>query len=592
MFQVTASLVFEKSEGNVGELLQVQLVISSCAQQNSEPVQLSEVKVVFEGCLRPVKIQSDQNPDTDTTTPCCITSLQLREPSTSGDPAIQSPTSLATLIGTTDLTIGPSQAKVFNLTCIPREAGEARVASITMLVEEEKFDLAYAITDQGQCGSFWWQETTKGVSRRRVGKDRDTGRCRVMPKPPKIRITTPNLKEHYYTNERMALKIGIHNDEEEAADVTTEIRLFGSPDSAVKLLWLDADSSREHDESGTSTPTEGPAHFLKRSIGVMDPSSDKDLTIVMVDTQDAAKYELAISTVYNLVSDIQTPIMKTITVNLSFNRPFEANYEFLPQIHPQAWPNFFAVNDDLVGHNSKSTPGGLSQKWCLNSKVISFALEPLVIDKVSLTLLSVSGGAVCDIEPEMQLSPKTSHMAPGGLRESNFLLDIQKLSLGDRQPTALNLALEIAWHRREFESVTSPDSDSAVTTTMLEIPRFVIPMGEPRVLASATASNNMPGLIHLEYTLENPSTHFLTFNLAMEASEQFAFGGPKTTVVQLVPLSRHTVRYNLLAANRGLWIQPQLVVVDTYFNKTLRVLPTGDMRSDKKGILVWVDADD
>lgn len=78
----------------------------------------------------------------------------------------------------------------------------------------------------------------------------------------------------------------------------------------------------------------------------------------------------------------------------------------------------------------------------------------------------------------------------------------------------------------------------------------------------------------------------------MEASEQFAFSGPKTTVVQLVPLSRHTVRYNILAAKRGLWIQPQLVVVDTYFNKTLRVLPTGDMRADKKGILVWVDAED
>jgi hypothetical protein len=78
----------------------------------------------------------------------------------------------------------------------------------------------------------------------------------------------------------------------------------------------------------------------------------------------------------------------------------------------------------------------------------------------------------------------------------------------------------------------------------------------------------------------------------MEASEHFAFSGSKTTVVQLVPLSRHTVRYNILPAKRGLWIQPQLVVVDTYFNKSLRVLPTGEMRADKKGILVWVDADD
>jgi hypothetical protein len=145
---VTASIVFEKSEGNVGEPLQAQLIISSCAQKASAPVQLSEVKLVFEGCLRPVKLQSDQNEEADTSSPCCISSLSLREASSAGD--IQSPTGvLATLVGVADLTIGPSQTKVYNLTCIPREAGEAQVASITMSIDEEKFNLAYVITDHG-----------------------------------------------------------------------------------------------------------------------------------------------------------------------------------------------------------------------------------------------------------------------------------------------------------------------------------------------------------------------------------------------------------------------------------------------------------
>jgi hypothetical protein len=269
-------------------------------------------------------------------------------------------------------------------------------------------------------------------------------------------------------------------------------------------------------------------------------------------------------------------------------RPFEANYEFLPRVHPQPWPNFFSVDEELLEKDSESTPGGLSQRWCLNSKVVSFALEPLVIEKMSLKLLSVGGGSMCNVEPEVLVSPETPHIAPEELRESNFLLDIQKMTLGDRLPTPLNFALEIDWRRRSSDDETSND----VTTSILEIPRFVVPMGEPRVLSSASPSSTLPGLIHLEYTLENPSTHFLTFNLMMEASEHFAFSGPKTTVVQLVPLSRHTVRYNILAAKRGLWIQPQLVIVDTYFNKTLRVLPTGEMRADKKGILVWVDAED
>ncbi|KAI3146112.1 hypothetical protein CBS147325_4858 [Penicillium roqueforti] len=588
---LTASLVFEKSNGNVGEPLQAQLAITSCAHKSSAPIRLSEVKLVFEGCLRPVKVQSDQDQHADTTTPCCIATLPLREPS-NPDTAIQSPAGgLTALVGIADLTLGPSQTKVFNLTCIPREAGEAKVASITMLIEEEQFDLGYAITEPGQRESSWWQQTQKGVTRRRVGKDRDTGRCKVMPKPPKIRLTTPNLKATYYTNERVMLQIGIHNEEDEAADVSAEIRLFGT-ESTAEIQWLDDDSSSEPPDSGASTPTEGPSHYLKRAVGVLERSSNKTLTIVLADTQEATDFTLEVSAVYHLVSDIQTPIMKNITVALSFIRPFEANYEFLPAIHPQPWPNFFAVSDNLLEDGSAPSPGGLFQKWCLNSKVVSFALEPLVIDKMSLRLLEANGGAICEVHSEELVTPETSHIAPEELRESNFCLDIQKLLLGDRRPTALTCALEVNWRRRSSESASSDDAENSVTTTVLDIPRFVVPMGEPRVLASATPSSNMAGLIHLNYVLENLSTHFLTFNLVMEASEQFAFSGPKSTVVQLVPLSRHTVVFNLFAAKRGLWIRPQLVVIDTYFNKTLRVLPTGDMRSDKKGVLVWADADD
>lgn len=408
---MTASLVFGKSEGNVGEPLQAQLIISSCAQPASAPIKLSEVKLVFEGCLRPVKIQTDNNQDSDTKTPCCISSLPLREPSAS---SLQSPTGgLTTLIGIADLTIGPSQTKVFDLTCIPRESGDAQVASIAMHIEEEKFDLAYVITDHTERQSYWWQHTKKGASRRRIGKDRDTGRCKIMPKPPKLRISTPNLRSTYYTNERVALKIGIHNEENEGAEISTEVRLFGPPESTAKLEWSDADTSPDQMESGSSTPTEGLSHFIKRNVGVLDRSVDKELTVILADTQHAAKFSLEVSAIYHLVSDVQTPIIKTITVELSFVRPFEANYEFLPRIHPLPWPDFFSVSDDLFGEID-SKPGGLVQKWCLNSKVVSFALEPLIIEKMALIPLDLSIGAVCNIEPEVLVSPETPKISQIG----------------------------------------------------------------------------------------------------------------------------------------------------------------------------------
>lgn len=585
---MSASLVFEKAAGNVGEPLQAQLAITSVAQPSSAPITLSEVKIVFEGSLRPIKLQSEHEVDESDSSSCQISDVTLRDSTASTDSSTPlSPTEgTASMVGAANLTFRPSQTRVYNLTSIPREAGEAKVASISLLIEGENFNLVYAITRHREGALYWWVNSAKGPHRKRIGKDRDTTLCKILPKPPKILISTPNLRETYYTNERVILSVAIKNDEEEAADVTLQVRLFGKPELAAKLSWANDDEhpAESGDDAGGS-PNEDTPHSISRSIGVLEQAASTELSIVLSDTHYAADYELEISVRYSLVSDMETPISKTVVVSLPFVRPFEANYEFLPRIHPQPWPNFFLPDDDLAEHGSTSRPNGLQQKWCVNSKIVSFASEPLIIEKVSLVLLDIHGGALCDISEETLLSQEAAQIFPEELRESEFTLNVQKTSLDDRRSVTLNLALDILWRR------PTADGSDASTTTSLAIPRFLIPMGEPRVLASALPSETLPGLIHLDYTLENPSMHFLTFNLTMEASEQFAFSGPKTRVVQLVPFSRHTVRYNLLAFKRGLWIQPHLVVVDTYFNKTLRVLPTEGMRADKKGILVWVDPD-
>lgn len=86
--------------------------------------------------------------------------------------------------------------------------------------------------------------------------------------------------------------------------------------------------------------------------------------------------------------------------------------------------------------------------------------------------------------------------------------------------------------------------------------------------------------------------HFLTFEVNMEASEEFGFSGPKLRALNLLPLSRQTVRFNILPLVAGAWITPQLRVVDRYFNKTLKVQATDGMKLDKKGVMIWVDVED
>jgi hypothetical protein len=123
-------------------------------------------------------------------------------------------------------------------------------------------------------------------------------------------------------------------------------------------------------------------------------------------------------------------------------------------------------------------------------------------------------------------------------------------------------------------------------------------------------------MITLTITIENASNHFLTFGLAMEPSEEFAFSGPKMTTVSLLPVSRRGVEYRLLpvgggassseggqaggdaevegggekeGGEDGMWVQPGLVVRDKYFQKVLRVVPAGEgVRGGKEGFEVWV----
>jgi solute carrier family 25 protein 38 len=95
-------------------------------------------------------------------------------------------------------------------------------------------------------------------------------------------------------------------------------------------------------------------------------------------------------------------------------------------------------------------------------------------------------------------------------------------------------------------------------------------------------------LVHLDYTLENPTMHFLTFEMNMEASEEFGFSGSKLRALHLLPMSRQTVRFNIYPLVRGVWIMPTLKVMDRYFNKSLKVQATEGLRMDKKGISVWI----
>ena len=640
----------------MGEPLQSQLVITSHAHKGSTPITLSEIKIVFEGNLRGIRIEHkapDYLRSQDPLEPRSeVIEVNFSNSVNSAD--LNSPAgNIASLVGNADLTFPPGQVKAFNLTSIPREAGEVKLASATMSIEEDCFSFACVLTHQGEDHlGAWWVKAHSGASRRRFGKDRDVASVQISPKPPKLQLRILEPESIYYTGERVSLAIELCNEEDEATKISLSVRLLGRADDGPILSWFDMKSSRsgfaesESESKSESMPgpaTGNPAFLANRIISRLDPSSVILHTVSLTDTVDALDYELEVTATYSVLSDPDTPITKQITTDLSFIRPFEANYDFQPRLHTDAWPNFFEYSPDADLEDLK--PMGITQKWNLSSNVVSFAHEALEIEAVELLLHAISGGAVCNITA-LNPAPAPLSLLPQASHHSSFTLLIQKLIYDDRRAAGLDLELAITWRRglpySSSNHTKSPASivPAAKQTSILPIQRLTIPTSEPRVLMSSPTSSllpnttsesssiNLAGLTSLHYTLENPSLHFLTFNLTMEASDDFAFSGPKTCVIQLTPLSRRTVVYTLLvdvdvkpAASsttssspspsttskrestasyrsssvigevrresstgairkskevKGIWIRPNLIVVDAYFNKVLKPLAAGE----------------
>lgn len=572
---MSASFTFSNVEGHVADHLEGQLVLTSQAKMNTEPITFSVASIEFEGSVGEITLHHSPSDTEHKTSRMTFVKTSEEHP----------PGSKAGFNGTADLTIYPGQTKVYALDMVFREAGDVRPRELTLSIDTDRFALSYKANLQTEEEmAMLWQDRPKGLKAKRLGR-REENYLKILPKPPRMEISLRDQKGLYFTDEQAVFEIEIENLEEEDTEVTLEVRFLHRDGGRVTFAWLsgaEVGISEGENLDSLQSPKDLPGHV----VGNLAADAEKVESILVTAPTIPSDYVLEIKALYHLLSDLDTPISKTFVTNVSFVSPFEANYDFVPRVHPDPWPSYFSVHP-LEGTDTtadeKEPAFGLAQKWCLTARVASFADEPVIIENADLLLNVPHGGIHCAIEkhdaqPAFQIAPQEMH-------ERNFLLDVQKLSLEDKRAAALELSLAIHWRR-------ASSTDSSTMTSRLIVPRLIIPNSEPRVLASAVVSQTIQTLVHLEYTLENPTMHFLTFDLTMEASEEFAISGPKAKSCNILPMSRQSVSFNLLPLVRGAWISPQLRVVDRYFNKTLKVLGTDGVKVDKKGISIWVDAED
>ncbi|KAF2833226.1 hypothetical protein CC86DRAFT_310940 [Ophiobolus disseminans] len=570
---LTMTFAFSAIEGNVGEPLASQIVIKSNARPGSAPVTLSSLAFQFEGGLSEVQLVHDVENVNSSNSNSSAHNVVLEESAMQGHKPRWT--------GDSDLRLHAGQTKVYDFSLIFREAGDIGITNCVFEVATGRFALICSSVDllSEQQSPLWWNATKDGPKARKVRGGSSTS-IKILPKPPKMEIRLPEVHNQYYTDEPVIIAIEIQNLEEEATEAVLEVRLLGRSKDTLSYSWLDRPAASPMKEVPPPLDSSDDMDLPGHVVGKLAQGEKTTEKIRFVAPPDPADYALEVKVLYHLLSDRDIPISKITVADLVFNAPFEASYDLNARVHPDPWPSYFELQEAESNLNPESTDAfGIAQKWGLRAKVASFADEQLVIKDLNVQVHGVHGGAACDVSKEFEVSDMTVDAQV--LNEWSFSLDVRKNNLEERRSTALDTTLNITWQRTS--SPNAPDVTSA-----LPIPRIQIPSSEPRVLASAVLSSTVDNLVHVDYTLENPTMHFLTFELNMEASEEFGFSGAKTRTLHILPMSRQTVRFNLYPLVRGVWISPTLRVMDRYFNKTLKVQATEGLRMDKKGISVWV----
>lgn len=552
------SFAFADPENHVGEGLECQLTVASRASAGSSPITLS--RIVVELTSRSVCINHTSS-ERLREAPVVLVDLSK---------SIESDDSVTTL--ETQLGFQPKQSRVFCFQLTFREAQVIRLTRVSLVLQTSKFRLEHAFTDADLLRASSISFVAGEVVEQRSIPHADPTAITILSKPPKMQLVLHGLHSQCYTDERLRLNVELLNEEGEEVKASVIAKAVGEGDHHLRVRWDGIDN-------GTAE-----LHIAK-----IEALQSRTIDLVLDAPIEASVFTLYVEVKYSLASDPDSVLSKELTTELKFAVPFDANFEFGPLLDPSPWPSYFQA--DATG--TKEDPSGIAQRWRLGCKVHSLSEGHVLIQGMKLILDAAPQDAQCALPDHKPGDART--LAPAQIIDTGFEFSTRKFSLDDRRPTSLDLSLEVRWSRAAQSEL--------VTTTSMPVPRLVLPSSEPRVLCTVAERNTSTGHVTLHYHLENPSMHFLTFAMSMDANDEFAFSGPKYRTLSLAPLSRHWVEYRLLAhdVDRALpregappgeahWIWPPLQVVDSYYQKNLKVHSGGaGVKVDEKrglGVLV------
>ncbi|KAK5675092.1 hypothetical protein LTS10_012166 [Elasticomyces elasticus] len=534
---------FRDHETHVGDRIECQLALSS---QAAPTLRLSQITMTL----------SNGKTITITHTP----ERAVADRSAISDLTDVQETADGSLMLEADLQTSPNALRVYSFKLGFREAGVLRLQRLSLKLSDERFSIEHVYSDTSLVRGGSWYVLDNAFLDERPLPRAETTVVMVHPKPPKMRMTVHGLRKQHYLGETMSLDIELVNDETEPVDITAVASAEHPGGNPVALRWQGQNDERR-----------------ELAVGKLDASATHKVSLQLIAPHEPTMCVLTLGVGYFLLSDTGTPLSKTTTIEISVIAPFEAKFNFGPLLHSDVWPSYFAP--PLLTDPPQSE--GIPQKWRLGSLLRSAAADTLLVHAFRLAKAGELPGAECTIQDPPMFEKRLLEPEHDTRIESEFVTT--KISFDDRRPTNMEFTLHLDWSR---------DADSEIVTVNLVVPRLNLPSSEPRVLCTTLQKDSSNHNLTLQYHIENPSGHFLTFALTMEANEDFAFSGPKFRTLSVAPISRVCVQYRLLVhgvddgEESDRWISPVLQVVDSYYNKALRVHSGGPrVKIDEKGSL-------
>lgn len=554
---ISIAFAFGSHKTNVGEALQCQVALTCTAAPTADPLSLQGVEIVLSNGAHIKMVHQRGGHDGSASQQVTVSDLSDSPEAIDNDSVLHA-----------DLTIWPGKERAYNFLVHFREAIAVHLQHISIMVESPSFTLRQSFPNDRVRKLSCFNEASAGGVEQRWLPQMDTHTVTVLPKPPKMKVLMSGLRKHYYTDETIKFDVELFNEESDAVTGKAHASLTGENGESVPLEWSDSNSrSNELD------------------VDELSPGASRRACFILQAPPDPAKHSLVCDVQYELVSDPNTSLMQRLDVAIDFVSPFDITFDFSPMTFPGAWPSYF--NTSAI--NPEGQASGIPQRWRLGCLIKSLARDDVTVHNVSVIEDDSPSEARCEISsPD---STQAQMLKTGHSMESDVELTTQKLSLDDRRPTVLELSVKITW---------SLHAGSETASTLLPVPRLTLPSSEPRVLCTIAEGLDDNETLTMQYHLENPSTHFLTFALTMEANELFALSGPKYRTLSLAPLSRHHVEYRLLVhdvdatekVGNEHWIWPVLQVVDSYYHKNLKVHSGGPgvKFDEKRGIGIKLDS--